>query len=95
MANRRDLKKEINLLHSELIMDCITYSEVNKKQDESNIVDIINRLMENRKNVYVEINKSTANMTRKEVKERYDRICGNVISSTNNAYEELSKLPRN
>ena len=95
MANRRDLKKEINLLHSELIMDCITYAEINNKQDASSVVDIINRLIENRKNVYIEINKSTANMTRKEVKERYDRICGNVLSSTDNAYSELSKLPRN
>lgn len=95
MANRRDLKKEINFLHYELISDCITLLKNNKKQSEDEVVDIVNKVFNARNTIATEINKPTSKMSKKEVKERYDKISNFILKDLDEAYESLSKLVQN
>ncbi|MDR2836915.1 MAG: hypothetical protein LBV69_12145 [Bacteroidales bacterium] len=94
MANRRDLKKEINLLHYEVITDCIAYLDVNQKQDDSKVETIINKMMDARERIFAEINKPTSKMSKKDVRTRYYQIINEVKESTDGLYEILSTLPR-
>ena len=94
MANRRNFKKEINNLQEEMIFDCMSFLNVNKKQSEENVADIISEMLDVRETVFTEISKPTSKMARKEVKERYGKIASLVINNLDTAYEKLSKLPR-
>lgn len=94
MANRRDLKKDLNWLTHEVISDCLIYLEINPGKDETPVAEIIDELIRHRAESFIEINKPTTGMNRQEVKQKYNGIVSNFFEVANSSFEKLSKLSK-
>jgi hypothetical protein len=94
MANRRDLKKDLNWLTHEVISDCLIYLELHPEQEEKPVADIISKMINERNLVLSKINLPTSQMDRKEVKKMYNETVHHLLDTTHNCFEELSKLTR-
>jgi hypothetical protein len=94
MANRRELKKDLNWLTHEVISDCLMYVELNYGCDEKPVADIISKMINERNAVLSKINQPTSKMDRKEVKKMYNETVHNLLETTHTCFEELSKLTR-
>ncbi len=94
MAKRRELKKDIGYLTSQVIEDCLLYIEFNPKADQKAVAEIINKIILKQNDVFAEINKPTSKINTKAVKSNYKQIVFTFLDTVNSCYEELSKLPR-
>ncbi len=94
MANRRDLKKDLNWLTEEVIADCLIYMDFNEVKDEKPLAEIINSIILKRDELITMINQPTSKVDSKEVKKMYNEIVKDLFETTNNCFESLSKLPR-
>ena len=94
MANRRDLKKDLNWLTDVVISDCLIYVEVNSDKDHAPVGEIINELILHRDSAFSEINMPTSGMDSKEVKQKYDNIVNSFFEVANSILEALSQLSK-
>ncbi len=94
MAKRRELKKDISYLTSQVVEDCLLYIEFNTKANQKVVAEIINKIILKQNEVLAEINKPTSKINAKEVKANYKKIIFTFLDTVNSCYEELSKLPR-
>ncbi|MDD2635435.1 MAG: hypothetical protein PHW82_08045 [Bacteroidales bacterium] len=95
MANRRDLKKDLNWLTDVVISDCLIYVEVNTDKDHTPVGEIINEILIHRDSAFSEINKPTSGIKSKEVKQKYDKIVNDFLEAANSSLEKLSQLSKN
>jgi hypothetical protein len=94
MANRRNLKKDINWLTEEVIADCLIYMDFNQVKDEKPLAEIINTVVNKRNELFGRINQPTSTVARGEVKKMYNQLVKEMFETTNDCFEKLSKLPR-
>lgn len=94
MANRRNLKKDINWLTEEVISDCLIHMDFNPVKNEKELAEIINDIIIKRDSLICKINKPTSKSDPKEVKKQYVQIVKEIFETTDNCFERLSKLPR-
>ncbi|MDD4150731.1 MAG: hypothetical protein PHE33_11970 [Bacteroidales bacterium] len=94
MANRRELKKDLNWLTHVVISDCLIYVEINPDKDHTPVGEIINEVIQHRDAAFSEVNMSTAGMDRKEVKQKYNNIVNNFFDVSNTCFEKLSELSK-
>ncbi|MDL2262709.1 hypothetical protein LJC11_04310 [Bacteroidales bacterium OttesenSCG-928-I21] len=94
MANRKELKKDLNWLTYEVISDCLTYVELNPEQDEKPIADIITKIISEREAAFAKINQATSKMDKKEVKKMYNTTIHNFLDTVHNGLDQLSKLAK-
>lgn len=94
MANRRNLKKDINWLTEEVISDCLIYMDFNQPKDEKPLAEIINTVVTKRNELFGRINQPTSTVARGEVKKMYTQMVKEMFETTNDCFEKLSKLPR-
>jgi hypothetical protein len=94
MANRRNLKKDLNWLTEEVISDCLIYMDFNQVDDEKPLATIINDIIVKRDELIGKINIPTSKMKRGDVKKMYSEMVKDLFVTTNNCFENLSKLPR-
>jgi hypothetical protein len=94
MANRRNLKKDINWLTEEVIADCLIYMDFNQVKDEKPLAEIINTVITKRNELFSRINQPTSTIARGEVKKMYNQMVKEMFETTNDCFEKLSKLPR-
>ncbi len=94
MANRRELKKDLNWLTNEVITDCILYLEMNPKKEEKPVAEIINNLLIKRNEALAKINMPTTKMAKGEVKVMYKTVISDFVEITNGSFEELSKIAK-
>lgn len=94
MANRRELKKDLNWLTHEVITDCMIYLEMNPEKEEEPIAQIINNLLIKRNEALIKINMPTTKMAKNEVKAMYKTVIGDFLGITNGCFEELSKIAK-
>lgn len=94
MASRRELKKEIDYITSELCWDCVLYVELYQNQDSKPASEIINSVLLKKKEVFAKINTPTSKVERKAVKANYKAYIAEMLDAVNEGYEKLSKLPR-
>ena len=94
MANRRELKKDINWLTEEVVSDCLIYWEFNKNKNKEHVVDIINSVITKRNELISRINKPSSKMTRHEVKSAYSQVVKEMFEVTNESLEKLSELAK-
>jgi hypothetical protein len=94
MANRRNLKKDLNWLTEEVVSDCLIYMDFNQVEDEKPLATIINDIIVKRDELIGKINIPTSKMKRGDVKKMYNEMVKDLFVTTNNCFENLSKLPR-
>ncbi len=94
MANKRNLKKDINWLTEEVVSDCLVYFEFKENRDEKQLAEIINTIISKRNELFTKINKPTSNLSRIEVKNFYNQLVKEMFQTTNDCLEKLSALAK-
>ncbi|HOZ29688.1 MAG TPA: hypothetical protein PLL66_02115 [Bacteroidales bacterium] len=94
MANRRNLKKDINWLTDEVITDCLLYMEFNPDKNNEKLVEIVNEIITKRDELISKINKPTSKLDPKEVKKQYVEVVKTLFKTADNCFESLSKLSK-
>jgi uncharacterized coiled-coil DUF342 family protein len=94
MANRRNLKKDINWLTQEVVSDCLIHMDFNPVKNEKELAEIINEIITKRDELFSKINKPTSKIDSKEVKKQYVQHVKDIFETADHCFERLSKLPR-
>ena len=94
MANRRNLKKDINWLTEEVVSDCLIHMDFNPVKNEKELAEIINDIIAKRDELFSKINKPTSKKDSKEVKKQYVQMVKEIFETADNCFDRLSKLPR-
>ncbi len=94
MANKRDLKKDLNWLTHEVISDCLIYLDMNPEKDEKPVAKIIDKLIVHRKQAFTQLSEHTSALSKKEVKDKYNNIVKDFFNTADSCFEELSKLSK-
>jgi hypothetical protein len=94
MASRKVLKRDIDYMTSELLSDCVLYVDLYPAQPTEPVTEIINGVLLKKQEVFSKINTPTSKMEKKAVKENYKGYISEMLTTINEGYERLSKLPR-
>jgi predicted nucleic-acid-binding protein len=94
MANRRELKKDINYITEEVIADCLLFVDINPDKDKEAIANIINNIIDKRNELIHSINHLDKSMDRSATKSKFKNIAEELLDTANTSFEELSKLAK-
>jgi len=92
MTSRRRLKKEIDYVVSDLILDCFTYTSVYQKPNDDQTQEIIQQTLNLRNEMRDLANhpeKKDKSETRKHF---YDNIANTLVGGVDEGYLKLGKL---
>lgn len=94
MASKRNLKKDIDYLVSEVISDCYTYMLIHgdKKRDEA--IAIIESILEKRYDLTHRIKHPAKKDDRKAVKSHYREIQKDALKAIDESFTKLSELTK-
>ena|SRR5665647_3880824 len=92
MTSRRRLKKEIDYVVSDLILDCFTYTNLYQKPDDAQALEIVQGTLAMRNELRDLANhpeKKDKSETRKSF---YDNIANTLVGGVEEGYIKLGKL---
>ena len=92
MANVRRLKKEIEIMSSQLIGDCIDFLDTFEDKKETSILSIIEEAIALNNNMIERICHPDGKDNPKMVKTYYQKLKKDYISGINEAYKKLESL---
>ena len=90
MANKRNLKKDINYLTGEILSECYAHLYLFPDKNEEKVMDIISKAVNSRNDFIAKIN--NPNIENKTVKQYFNGIIEEVITNSNNLIDEIQKL---
>jgi len=92
MTTKRRLKKEIDYVISDLVLDCMTYTHLYNKPNDEDALRIIQDTMEMRNRLRDEVNHPEQKDNSMSTKSYYNNIAKTLLSEINNGYGKLGKL---
>ena len=92
MASRRNLKKDINYLTSQIIGECYTCKYLFPKIESGQIIKIINDTVIMHNNLINKVNNLNIEKDNKSTKLYYKNIFKELLSNTDALLERLNKL---
>ena len=92
MTTRRRLKKEIDYVVSDLILDCMTYANLYQKQDDKEALGIVQDTLEMRNSLRNMANHPEQRSKKETVKSYYDSIALTLVEGVDKGYGKLGKL---
>lgn len=92
MANKREIKKDVDYLVGEVISDCYTYLLINGEKNRDNVVEIIGSIVEKRNDLINRVNNQDKKFDTKQVKSHYKAINEDLLASVNDSFTKLSTL---
>lgn len=92
MANRRDLKKDIDYLVGQVVMDCFEYIYTTENADSAAAYDIIGEILVTRNKLRAQANHPDGKNNPGLVKTYYHDLGKRLVESCNGAYDQLGKL---
>jgi hypothetical protein len=92
MANKREIKKDVDFLVGEVISDCYTYLLINGEKNRDKVIDIIGTLVEKRNDLFNRINNQDKTFDTKQVKSHYKAINADLLTVIDESFSNLSKL---
>lgn len=92
MASRQRLKKEIDYMVSDLILDCFTYTSMYQKPDDEEAMKIVQDILVIRNNLRDQVNHPEKKDKSQTVKNYFDNIAQTLIGGVDEGYEKLGKL---
>lgn len=95
MASIRRLKKEIDYLVSELVIDCLSYSNLYAEANKDEAFLIIKEMLEVRTQVRNLANHPDGKDNRKLVRAHYRAATAKLGQGLENGYQRLEKLMAN
>ncbi|MBW8324238.1 MAG: hypothetical protein K0M50_05690 [Prolixibacteraceae bacterium] len=92
MTSRRRIKKEIDYVVSDLILDCLTYTHLYKKPDDEEALQIVQGTLILRNELRDLANHPEKKSESESVKSHYDNIAKTLIGGVEEGYGKLGKL---
>lgn len=92
MTSRRRLKKEIDYVVSDLILDCITYTNLYQKPNDAEAMEIVQGTLIMRNELRDLANHPDKRNESDSVKSHYDNIAKTLIGGVDEGYGKLGKL---
>ena len=92
MTTRRRLKKEIDYVVSDLILDSMTYANLNQKPNDEEAMQIVNETMELRNKLRNMANHPEQRNNTEKAKTFYDNIATTLVESVDKGYTKLGTL---
>ena len=92
MTTRRRLKKEIDYVVSDLILDCMTYANLYQKPNDEEALQIVQDTMEVRNKLRNMANHPEQRNNSESAKTYYDNIAQTLVESVDKGYANLGKL---
>lgn len=90
MASKRDLKKDIDMLMSMVLNDCFYVLEYNNKVDAQAVMKIAGDIIAKHRDFRLRVNHPNGKDNPKLVKEYYNDLAAEVLTTADNAFEALS-----
>lgn len=94
MANKRDLKKDVDFLVSEVVGDCYTYMMLNGNKNRDEVFTIIESMLQKRNELIGRINKREQFENTKKVKEYYKNIQQDLLVAVDDCFTKLSEVSK-
>ena len=92
MTTRRRLKKEIDYVVSDLILDCITYTNLYQKPNDEEALQIVQDTLVMRNSLREQVNHPEQRNNSETPKSFYDNIAKTLIVGVDEGYGKLGKL---
>ncbi len=89
MASSRDLKKDINFLANQVILECFSYMEYSPVNNQENVLDIMHDAEQLRRNLLYKVNNPPENGSKKEY---YRDIIEEMYEMNMKLLDELNSL---
>lgn len=92
MANKREIKKDVDYLVGEVISDCYTYLMIHGEKNRDNVVEIISSIVDKRNELIGRVNNPDKSFNSKQIKSHYKAINTDLLSAIDDSFSKLSKL---
>ncbi len=94
MASKRNIKKDIDYLVSEVISDCYTYLYLHNEANKDKVVSIIEDVVNKRNDFFQRVNNPDKAMDKKQTRQHYKAIYSDLLSTVDNSFTQLSELTK-
>jgi hypothetical protein len=92
MANKREIKKDVDFLVGEVISDCYTYLLIHGDKNRDKVIEIIGALVEKRNDLISRVNNPDKKFDSKQIKSHYKAINVDLLAAVDESFTKLSKL---
>jgi len=92
MASRQRLKKEIDYVVSDLILDCFTFINMRAKAENEDVLQIVQESLNLRGDLLNQVNHPENKPETQSVKNYFDNIAKVLIDTVEESYVKLGKL---
>ncbi|MGE0079486.1 MAG: hypothetical protein AB7S48_16615 [Bacteroidales bacterium] len=94
MANKRNLKKDVDFLVSEVVSDCYTYMLLNGEKNRDKALSIIESMLEKRNEFVTRINNPENKADAKAIKAHYKAIQQDLMVAVDDCFTKLSEITK-
>jgi len=92
MASRQRLKKEIDYVVSDLVLDCFTFINMRAKTENEDVLQIVQESLNLRGDLLNQVNHPENKSETQTVKSYFDNIAKVLIDTVEESYVKLGKL---
>ncbi|MCQ2336743.1 MAG: hypothetical protein MJ010_06160 [Paludibacteraceae bacterium] len=92
MASKRGLKKDLNYLYSDLMLDAFATFCNKEKKDEEKTAALLNKISDNYADFIKRVNCTDGKENKKIVKAYYKKLGESILQDVLNLSEEIDKL---
>jgi len=89
MASCRDIKKDINFLANQMLIECFSYMEYSPVNNMENVLDILHDVEQLRRNLLIKVNNPPKD---RSIKEYFRNIITEMYDMNMKLLEELNSL---
>ena len=94
MANKKNLKKDVDFLVSEVVSDCYTFMLINGDKNHDKALAIIETMLEKRNELITRINNPENKHDAKAVKAHYKAIQEDLMVAVDDCFTKLSEITK-
>lgn len=94
MANRRNLKKDINYLVNEVVSDCLAYMFIHPDKNKDKAINIIEETVAKRNELIAKVSQVKKEKDPKKVKKMFTQLKKEMFDSIDLSFQNLSKLTK-
>ena len=92
MASRQRLKKEIDYIVSDLVIDCFTFMTMQQEPNKPEVLEIVQDTLNLRNELRNQANHPENKDASQTIKSYYDNIAKALVDSIEASYQKLGKL---
>lgn len=94
MANKKNLKKDVDFLVSEVVSDCYTFMLIHGEKNRDKALSIVETMLEKRNELITRINNPENKHDAKAVKAHYKAIQEDLMVAVDDCFTKLSEITK-